>query len=502
MGSPDLPTGLIGADFYAVAEASPDFIALAWLDNTVAYVNPAGRRLVGLGSLEEARTHSISDYLTEEGLRASTAIEQPAVIEHGYWQGRSALRHFGTGRAIPVEITSFLVRDPATGDPRVLATFQRDISAQVLLEDRLRQAEKLEAVGRLAGAVAHDFNNILTIVLGYAELAASRDPGVARAMEELSGAAVQGAQITRQLLALTRRDVVRPRALELNAVVRSMLPVIRTLAGESIKVTAELGQDTGAVRADEAQLRQILLNLCANARDAMRPQGGGTLTLVTRRGRNEDHGALSVLAVRDDGLGIAPEHLDRVTEPFFTTKPETAGTGLGLATVASIVEGAGGVLRIESALGRGTTAWIGLPWMGMDAAAADTPESGALRSVRGSETVLVVEDDARVRRILRTALEAHGYDVRSAADGDEAVAELERDGALDLVVTDMILPRRGGASVAALARERHPGVRVILISGDPQSEESRDAAREAVEFLPKPFDPARFLRVVRRVLDA
>jgi PAS domain S-box-containing protein len=495
----ELPSGLTGTDLFAVAEASPDFVALARLDNTVAYVNPAGRRLVGLGSLAEAVAHPITDFLTEDGLRASTAIEQPAVIEHGFWQGRSTLRHFGTGHAIPVEITSFLVRDTGTGEPRMLATFQRDITDQVLLEQRLREAEKFEAVGRLAGGVAHDFNNILTVVMGYADLAAGGRGagGLRRAMDELLRAAQQGAQLTKQLLSLARQDDVRPALLDLNTLVADMLPVVRTLVGGSVTVRTALAPGIGAISADRTQIGQILLNLCGNARDAMPPHGG-SLDIST----SERNGHVA-LVVRDDGAGIAPEHLDLVTEPFFTTKEDSGGTGLGLATVRSIVDAAGGTVRIGSELGAGTTVTVALP---RAAASAEQgpglPAPNALHQLHGTETVLLVEDDAAVRKILSTALAAHGYAVLLAADGEEALEALARAATLDVVVTDMVMPRSGGAIVAQRARERDPALPVIVISGNTQTDDARALAEGDVEFLPKPFAPSHFLRVVRRVLDA
>lgn len=497
MSSSDLPSQLAGTDFLAVAESSPDFVALAWLDNRLAYLNPAGRRMVGLGSLEEALSHPLTAFLSEEGLRTSMAIRQAAVLEHGFWQGRSALRHFVTGREIPVEATGFLVRDPETGEPRLLATFQRDISERLLLEQRLRQAEKLEAVGRLAGGIAHDFNNILTIVLGYADVAAAgAGATVQEAMAELSLAAQQGAQITKQLLALARRDVVRPVLLDLNAVVTELLPMLRTLAGETVRVTTAPGADIGVVRADRTQVGQVLLNLCGNAKDAMPPEGG-SIVLATRAS-----GDRVELVVRDDGTGIAPADLPRVREPFFTTKA-AGGTGLGLATVAAIVEAAGGSLEIESEPGSGTTVTIALPRAAAAAATTEGSAEGAgEHRQRGTETVLLVEDDDAIRSILSAVLAANGYSVLTASDGEQAAAALGGEETIHLVVTDMVMPRSSGATVAERVRERDPALPVILISGNTQTDASRAVAEGPYEFLPKPFPPSDLLRLVRRVLDA
>ena len=502
---PLLPDGMVGDDFFAVAESSPDYVALAWLDNRVAYVNPAGRRLVGLASLEEARSHPIADYLTEEGLRASVEIEQPAVVEHGYWQGRSSLRHFQTGAAIPVEITSFLVTDPRTGEPRLLATFQRDISAQIALEQRLSQAERMQTIGQMAGGIAHDFNNILSVVMGTAAFALldEEDPAKRELLTSIATAGERGAQITRQLLGLARRDVVQPTLVDPNELMAEVLPMVQRLAGDRIECTLRQTPGVGGVWADRTQLTQIILNLAANARDAM-PRGGRlelSTDLVGPADESEREPEVA-LRVTDTGSGIDPEHLPRVTEPFFTTKSRGEGTGLGLATVVGVAGELGGRVDIDSSPGGGTRVEVVLPRATIAVSSTAEPTPADQAGLGGSETVLLVEDDADVLPMLQRVLEVHGYQVRTATRGSEAMAALEANGAIDLVVTDMVMPDASGRQVAERVRELRPATPVLVISGYVDREDFRSALSHGqYEFLPKPFLPTVFVRRVRALLD-
>lgn len=485
---------------FALAESAPEFVALARLDNQVVYVNPAGRALVGIDSLDEARSHPIADYLTEAAWKASLEIEQPAVVADGKWHGRSELRHFTTGEAIPVEITSFVVRDQA-GAPILLATFQRDIRGELVLEERVRSAEKLEAVGRLAGSVAHDFNNLLMVILGYGQLLADgsfgRPEAVERYADEILKAATQGSEITARLLALARHDEQAREAIDVNAVVADNVPLLHHLAGEDVECVVRLAAGPAFAKIDGTQVVQTLLNLCANARDAQ-PNGGLIeIAIDFRQGPvGEALGDRNVvISVRDRGVGIPPESLARVLEPFFTTKGETGGTGLGLASVAAIARAAGGDVLVESELGVGTTVSVVFPEVG------GGPEGEAARAapslaLAGSERILFVEDDPAVAHVVRLALEAQGYDVEHIADGGEALRRLSERAPPDLLVADIGIPGLRGDRLAGAVRERWPALPILLVSGQEWSEGSG-----AFDFMAKPFLPTHLIHRIRLLLD-
>ncbi|MDB5313122.1 MAG: Blue-light-activated protein, partial [Gemmataceae bacterium] len=378
------------------------------------------------------------------------------------------------------------------------------------LEEQFRQAQKMEAVGRLAAGVAHDFNNLLTIINGYSEIVLDTLPAAdpnRDLLAEIRNAGERSAGLTRQLLAFSRQTVLESRVLDPNALVRDAEKLLRRLIGEDVALTAHLAPDAGRILADPGQLEQALVNLCVNARDAM-PEGGE----LTVRTRNEDVGGdrpdarpgpYVVITVTDTGHGMDEATKARIFEPFFTTKGVGQGTGLGLAMVYGFVRQSGGFVAVESEPGRGTRFDVYLP----RASAAPKPGSGVVPGPvpRGTETILLVEDEAAVRGLARHVLAGCGYTVLEAAHGREAVrvAEAHR-GKVDLVVTDVVMPGgMGGRRVAEAVAAAHPEAKVLYVSGYTDDAVVRHGVTEAgTAFLQKPFTPAVLARKVREVLDS
>jgi two-component system cell cycle sensor histidine kinase/response regulator CckA len=391
---------------------------------------------------------------------------------------------------------------------------QTDVTARRGLEEQFRQAQKMEAFGQLAGGVAHDFNNLLTIINGYSELLLHRLPPTDPSRElaaEIYKAGERSAALTRQLLAFSRRQVLAPRVLDLNAVVGDTDRMLRRLLGEDLRLATALAPDLWAVRADAGQVEQVLMNLAVNARDAM--PTGGRLTIETRnveldagyaRARpGARPGPHVLLSVTDTGSGMTPAVKARVFEPFFTTKEPGKGTGLGLATVYGIVQQSGGHVAVYSEVGVGTSVKVYLPRV-ESAAGGSKVLPGLLVPPRGTETVLLVEDEAGVRALTRHVLAGCGYAVLEAADGAEAVRlAAGHGGPIHLLVTDVVMPGTGGRAVAEQVAASHPRVRVLYMSGYTDDAVVRHGVlQEGVNFLQKPFSPAALAFKVREVLDA
>ena len=417
------------------------------------------------------------------------------------------------GRYLWVRDERRLLRD-AAGQPAEIVGSWSDITERVELEEKLRVAQKLEAIGRLAGGVAHDFNNMLMIISGNSEILDRALPaeGSERALlSEIREAAERSANLTRQLLAFSRTQVLAPRVLPLAAVVTGVETMLRRLIGEDILLVCELDPGAGHVLVDRSQLEQVIVNLAVNARDAM-PRGG-TLWLKTsavdlderacRRLAGLVPGAFACLEVRDTGSGMRPEVLERIFEPFFTTKPVGMGTGLGLSTAFGILRQSGGHIDVSSTEGEGTSFLLYLPQVAAPALAEPAREA-AVPASRGRETVLVVEDEAGVRRLVRLALERQGYKLLVASSGREAVALVEQHaGPIDLLLTDLVMPEMSGSELAEILRARLPGLAVLLMSGYVQDDFVRHGVvTEEVTLLHKPFTLADLAAKVRETLDA
>jgi PAS domain S-box-containing protein len=388
----------------------------------------------------------------------------------------------------------------------------RDITERVNLEEQFRQAQKMESIGRLAGGVAHDFNNLLTVILGFASMAKDglpeHDPARAD-LSEVEIACHKASALTRQLLAFARRQVTEPRALDLNAVTLSMDKMMRRLIGEDVELVTVFGKDLWTVWADLGQIQQVLVNLAVNARDAM--PDGGKLTIetlnvtldaaYTARHAGVAPGEYVMLAVSDTGHGITPEIQEHIFEPFFTTKSTGHGTGLGLATCYGIVQQAGGAIDVYSEQGGGATFKIYLPRA--QAAAEPVKLKGADSTPIGSETILLVEDDEKVRSIAVRSLRDYGYRVTEASNGEEAL-QLPGDclGEIDLLVTDVVMPQMGGRELAERMHAVRPNLKVLYTSGYTENGIVHHGVLDrGVAFLSKPYDAAALARKVREVLD-
>ncbi len=392
---------------------------------------------------------------------------------------------------------------------------QRDVTDQRHLEEQFRQAQKMEAVGQLAGGIAHDFNNLLTAILGNTQLLL-RDlpPGDAMRgdVEEIRKASERAASLTRQLLAYSRRQMLQPEVLDLNVVVAEMERMLRRLIGEHIALVTALSPDLGYVRADPHQIEQVLVNLAVNARDAMADVGGGKLTIETANVDLEEAfaqahlgavpGPYSMIAVSDTGCGMDATVRAHLFEPFFTTKEVGKGTGLGLATVYGIVKQSDGYISVDSEPGRGSIFKIYLPRIATPASQAPALSKGG--PARGTETILVVEDEPAVLVLSRRALEAHGYVVLAASDATAAMRLVElHGGTIHLLLTDVVMPGLSGRDLADRLAARRPGIRVLYMSGYPgDAVVQHGELPSGSAFLQKPFSPDALARKVRDVLDA
>jgi len=379
-------------------------------------------------------------------------------------------------------------------------------------EDQLRQAQKMEAVGQLAGGIAHDFNNLLMAIMSNAELAAlelSADSAAGSHIEEIKSASRRARSLTQQLLAFSRKQMLQPRVLDMNTVVGEAEQILRRLIGENIAMSVALDPKLGQVRADPGQLAQVLVNLAVNARDAM-PRGG-QLTIEsmnrdvsaseTRARRGLKEGRYVALQVRDTGIGMDPETEARIFEPFFTTKPPGQGTGLGLSTVYGIVKQSGGYIAVDTAPHAGTTFTILLPrvFEAFEPVPIAVPEVPATTS-RG--TVLLVEDEAAVREATKRMLRKYGFNVIEAKHGQDALLLWENEGeAVDVVLTDVVMPAMGGAELARTLRERRPDLRVVFMSGYTQGTLELSSMDEAAtRFLPKPFTADQLVGTLRDLI--
>jgi PAS domain S-box-containing protein len=392
----------------------------------------------------------------------------------------------------------------------------RDITDRLRLEEQLRQAQKMEAVGRLAGGVAHDFNNILTAISSYSELLladfATEDPRRAD-VEEIRKATDRAAALTRQLLAFSRRQVLQPKVVDLNAVIAGAEKLLRRLIGEDIALVTRLDPALGAVRADAGQLEQVIMNLAVNARDAMKT--GGTLTLETENvaidattlageERIIAPGQYVLLRVRDTGSGMDADTRRHLFEPFFTTRDKGKGTGLGLATVYGIVKQSGGFIWVDSEPGRGASFRIYLPRTGEAAPPAERPAAGAEpAAAAGTETILLVEDEDAVRAVARESLRRQGYQVLEASDAETALGVAAGfEGTIGLLLTDVVMPGLSGRALADRLTAQRPATRVLYMSGYTDDAIVQHGVLEpGLSFLQKPFTPDVLAHKVREVLD-
>ena len=479
------------------------------LEGRVVTLNGSAEALLGCVAAE-VRGRPLTDVLAH--IPEAVAILQAAI----QWRtGRSGTVTLPgrMGGTVPVEITTATLKGGEGQDLGVIVIV-RDLTAVRALEAQLRHAQKMEAVGRLAGGVAHDFNNLLTVITGRSQLLLLKLPpesALRRDVELVEETAHRASALTRQLLAFSRKQMVQPRIVDLNEVVRGMETMLSRLIGEDIALTTRLDPTAGCVRADPAQLEQMVVNLAVNARDAM--PLGGRLTLETSYVRLDEgfarqhvglrSGPYVRLTVRDTGVGMDGLIKAHLFEPFFTTKGPGKGTGLGLATVYGIVTQSGGAIRVESEPGQGATFTIDLPRVD---APADLPADPRIPSAapHGSETVLLVEDELEVRGLARDILQQQGYTVLESADGDEALrVAREHVGPIHLLVTDVVMPLMGGRELADRLRAGRRETKVLYVSGYTDDAILHQGVSETgTAFLPKPFTASALTHKVRQVLDA
>jgi two-component system cell cycle sensor histidine kinase/response regulator CckA len=499
---------------HALLAMLPLGLALAERDGRFLFMNKAFERAAGLGGGQPVVYPS--DLVVEE--------DKGAVSD--------AVRRFASGRAVSGDLSVRLRYRPeepialtiagakGLGDAAVLLSL-KDNSEESRLKRQVAQATKMQAVGQLAGGVAHDFNNILTAIIGHCDLMMMRHtPGDSDYddIQQIKHNSNRAAGLTRQLLAFSRQQTLRPQILQLPDVISEISNLLKRLLGETVTLNVKHGRNLGAVRADPGQLEQVIVNLAVNARDAMqaKDEGGGTLTLQTysvsaaevRRLQSDilpiaDYTALSV---SDTGTGIPPEVLGKIFEPFFTTKEIGKGTGLGLSTVYGIVKQTGGFIFADSKPGQGATFVIYLPVHSADPkVAAPPPPKEKPGELWGTGTILLVEDEAMVRAVAERALERQGYRVLTATNGEEALELLGTVGdegeRIDLLISDVVMPTMDGPTLVRHARERFPDLPILFMSGYAEEQLRRSIDLDRIAFLPKPFSVQQLGAAARDALN-
>jgi PAS domain S-box-containing protein len=499
-----------------ISENTADVI---WLMDTASgrltYVSPSVERLLGY-SPEVAMARGLPELLTPDSYQYAAArlAEVLAAYAAGEPFARTQTHQVDLlckdGSMVRVEVVATLLTGEREQAPVILGV-NRDITERLQVEARLAQAQKMESVGRLAGGVAHDFNNLLTVINGYTQMVLGElnpaDP-LREGLEEIRKAGERAAGLTAQLLAFSRKQVLQPRPLDLNRVAGAMEPMLARLVGEDVEVRVVLSAEECVVRADPHQLEQAIMNLAVNARDAM-PRGGNLLIETAAVEWDPIHAQLHpgarsgrhvMLAVSDTGVGMDEATRSKIFEPFFTTKGVGKGTGLGLSTVQGIVAQSGGHIEVYSEPGSGTTFKIYLPRIAEAVVFEGAPEAAS--APRGTETVLVVEDQTDVRDYTAAALQSYGYRVLKAGSAAEALSICAREGEhIDLVLTDVVMPNVGGLELAGLLAKLRPGMRILYMSGYTDNAIIQlGVPDEAAEFITKPFGPERLAAKVRAAL--
>ncbi len=489
-------------------DLSADFVAQH--DGNIIACNPSFVQTFGFESLEEAQTSRLKSLFPDDhrwNNFLKTLKEKKKLVLHELDLKRMDGNHISL-------LANVIANHEEDGEIKEIKGYLIDISKRKELEQQLRQSQKMEAIGRLAGGVAHDFNNILTVIMGYGSMLREKSKSSNQELEQeihgIEDAAKRASSLTRQLLAFSRRQVLRPESVKLNDLVGNIEKMIRRLISEEIEMRLKLKAERDTVYVDPGQIEQVLVNLAVNARDAM--QGSGTLIIETFDTRVDSvvytrmgevpHGDYVCLQVSDTGVGIDESTLNMIFEPFFTTKPEEKGTGLGLSTVYGIVKQSDGYIAVDSKVGEGTVFTIYLSRSASEAERAQEKKSDT-SSLRGEERILVVEDEDSVRQLTEKLLYQYGYTVMSASEPEEALQICRnRKHGIDLLITDIVMPGMRGGEFAKQAREIIPEMKVIFISGYPQKKlENEQYIQSGDRFIAKPFQPQNFIENVRGVLD-
>ena len=492
--------------FRIIAEHSTELISLHDSSGHRLYVAPSVEEVLGYSTDELEKVSNYSLMPQEDRLQGAIAAQR--VRSHGHAELSCRLRH-RNGSLRWIDAVGYKV---PCGEDYYLLWLGRDVTAQRLLEVQLRQAQKMEGIGRLAGSVAHDFNNLLVVIAGCVDLASlALPPGhqVQLDLMEIQQASQRATGLTRQLLTFVRRQPSEPRVLDLNQVLRDLSKLLRRLIRENIELVTTFDQSIGCVRADPGQIEQVIINLAVNAFDAM-PRGGRLSIKLSSQVLSETQaaalrvtaGPFVVLSTSDTGTGMTLEVQRHLFEPFYTTKADGRGTGLGLATCNDIVKLHGGAIQIDSEPGSGTRVRVYLPQLDVS-----TPEAAApvvLSSLpRGTEHILLVEDEPTVLALSARILREQGYSVQEASRGDVALRMLSPTAPPALLLTDVVMPGMDGRTLARLLRETWPDLRVLFMSGytdhDPVDSEQLE---HRCAFVQKPFTPALLLQTVRALLDS
>jgi len=467
--------------------------------------NPALARIFGYDSPGILIGRSIVDFWHNPLERELylDALKQKGAVQSYPFEAIDA-----TGKTKHLEVTANLVRN-AAGEYIASEGILRDVTDQKYMAKQLQHAQKMEAVGRLAGGIAHDFNNILSAIVGFASLplmSGALGSTERNTLEQIISLTDRASMLTKGLLAFSRKQEMSMKPLELNGVVTIAVKLLGRLIGEDVKLVVRQTSIPLPVHADAGQIEQVLMNLATNARDAM-PEGG-VLTIESEKvalAENDleglSQGDYAVIRVKDTGLGIAPEHLPHIFEPFYTTKESEKGTGLGLASVYGIMQQHGGIVNVESAEGAGTTFFLYLP---IHVSADEVMhEQSTIQVVGGSETILLVEDDDTLRRIASRLIAAHGYTVLEARNGSEAIGIVESGAQkIDLILSDMVMPEVGGLEIWRIVHERYPSIRILFMSGYLGDESKRSIIQKlGLTCITKPFEPRQILSAVRKELD-
>jgi PAS domain S-box-containing protein len=498
----------------SVLAQTSDLVAISDLGGRIQYLNHAGRELLGIGRDENVSGVKLADSHSPDVYQRVEREYIPGAVRDGIWNGENTFWS-RDGRVIPV-LQVILAHKNGSGNVEFLSTIARDLTELKTAQDALRDSEKrfllaqkMESIALLAGGIAHDFNNMLSVILGQSQLLNEElgaETSAGRRVSSISDAALRAAGLTRQLLAFSRRQVLQPRVVDLNRTVREMASMLKHLIGSSIDVRMQLEPDLGHVNIDPGQLEQIIMNLAVNARDAM--PAGGTLMIQTANreldsscaGPEEEvlPGRYVMLSVSDTGVGMDAETQSRIFEPFFTTKPLEQGTGLGLATVYGITKQSGGHIWVYSEQSKGTTFGIYLPQIDEEVGVEAKAQSGDLR---GHESILLVEDEIALRSLVSDILTGSGYSVMAVSPEDALDIVARLDLPVDLLLTDMMMPKISGQDLAKRCLQLRPNLRIIYMSGyAPEISEAQEASPHW-GFLQKPFTSRLLLEKLRQTLD-
>jgi two-component system, cell cycle sensor histidine kinase and response regulator CckA len=497
--------------FRSVIENAPYGIYRAEPSGKLLLVNPALQKMLGYESQDELlRVNLATDVhghpLENRTLNDLFASQKEFTVVEVEWKRKD-------GTPIKARCTGWMV-GVADGSATYFEVFAEDVTEKWLLERQLRMAQKMEAIGRLSGGIAHDFNNLLGVIIGYSQVLKRTLPAGSPFLEhaeEIEKAGQRAASLTRQLLAFSRQQVLAPAVIDLNNLISEMQKLLPRLIGENIETVVSLDRSIGRVKADKGQIEQVIMNLVVNARDAM-PKGGKILITTSNASLDEYYtryhagskvGEYVMLSVSDSGSGIDPETLAHIFEPFFTTKEQGKGTGLGLATVYGVVKQSGGYVWVKSILDKGTSFEIYLPRIEEPVAIVEAIASPE-ETLHGSETILLVEDSAPLRKLGHMLLSQHGYRVLSAADGVAALEKAEESpGRINLLLTDVIMPGLNGHDLAKRLLLTQPELKVLYMSGYTDDAIVNHGVLESgTHLLPKPFSEESLIRKVREVLNA